>query len=500
MKILISTLFLIFNLSISLANVIQIPIDYPTIQEGINAASANDTILIKQATYTVDGLLVDKPLTIASFYIINQDTSFIKNTVIKASDSAGKEWFLISRDAANSQIIGLRIIGNNNHTLGIENTNTSVKFCQFIGGKDQLSFEGSPSFPAGGYVGYCYFEGAWDDAIDCDYTTSWIIEYNTIVNSHQDGTEVRMQEKPGPMTTHIYRYNTIINPGESGIQFIDYPDHSFREFQVYGNIFKNCNGVGVSCMYNTQTLEDFKGSDMEESALLYNNTFVGCNYGITEAPYLVVLNNIFVDCRTKGIGESVHVTAENNHSKVDYCTFYNNPVDYDEEINVGSRIFSFNPNFANTIDYGLQANSGCIDKGTAFYRWEGNVYLNLMPEDYIGAAPDLGAVEYQQPQTVVKNNGAVPNKIMLYQNFPNPFNPETNIRYTIGKPGFVSIRIFDILGRLVTTLEEKYQLPGDYTISWKPSQRSENPWPSGIYFCQLRIGRYSDKIKLMLIE
>ena len=499
-KLLIPFLFILFNISVNYADIFRIPLDYPSIQEGINAASTNDTILIDQGTYPADGLLVNKPLTIGSLFIINQDLAVIENTIIQATPIAGHEWFLVTSNATNSQIIGLRIEGNNEHSVGIENEYTAVLHCQFIGGKDQLSFEGSSRIPAGGYVGHCYFEGAWDDAIDCDYTTSWIIEYNTIINAHQDGIEVRLQDKAGPLTTHIFRYNTVFNSGESGIQFINYPENSFREFEVYGNIFKDCQGVGVSCMYNTQTLEDFKGSDMEESAIIYNNTFVGCKYGLTEAPHLVCLNNIFVDSKSKGIGASVHVTAENNHSIVDYCNFYNNPIDYDGEINVGTNIFNFNPGFANTIDYELSAESECIDRGSAFYVWEGNTVLTFAEEDYAGSAPDLGAVEYLQPNTLVNNNSQVPEKFKLFQNYPNPFNPGTAIRYYISEPGFVNIEIFDLLGRLVKTFKREFHSPGSYSVDWKALDVSGHHLPSGIYICRVSAGSYRAMIKMTLIE
>lgn len=300
-KLLLSISLIAYFPILSLADIIHIPDNYLTIQEGIDSATEGDTILIGRGTYVNDSLLVNKRLVITSKFIDSEDMTDIDNTIIKASPIAPKEWFLINSEATDTKIIGLRIEGNDEHSMGITNSYTEIIHCKFIDGKDQLSFEGSSDQPAGGYVGYCYFEGAGDDGIDCDNSGNWIIEYNTIVNSHQDGIEVRLQPKSAPLTTHIFRYNTLINPGESGIQLINYPEDSFREFQIYGNIFKNCQGSGVSCMYNTETNEDYQGSDMEEKATIYNNTFDNCNYGLTQAPNLVILNNIFSSCITKGI-------------------------------------------------------------------------------------------------------------------------------------------------------------------------------------------------------
>jgi hypothetical protein len=482
------------------ANIIHVPADFSTIQKGINAATAGDTVLIANGQYLTDSLKVDKHLVIASNYILSRINTDIENTIIQATALAGKEWFLVNSAATNSKIIGLRIEGNNQHSLGIENGYTEITHCQFINGKDQLSFEGSTSTPAGGYVGYCYFEGAGDDAIDCDKTTNWIIEFNTIINAHQDAIEVRLQDKSGPLTTHIFRFNTIINSGESGIQFINYPENSFRKFEVYGNIFKNCLGAGVSCMYNTETTEDYKGSDMEERAIIYNNTFVGCNFGLTMAPHIVCLNNIFTDSQSKAVGVSEYVSNENDHSIVDYCNFHNNPVNFDDDLAIGVNILNVPPRFVDTTKYELLPSSECVDRGCTYFIWEGDTALSIPTNRYFGAAPDLGASEYMPSNTLVNSNLLMPTKCKLYQNFPNPFNPQTRIHYYISEPQFVTIDIFNLMGRLVQTIKREFHNPGNYSVDWKAVGLEGSPLPSGIYLCNLRAGPFNKLIKMTLID
>jgi len=157
----------ILSLPSAWAKTIHIPDDYASIQQGINAAASGDTVLIAPGVYLTDSLLVDKPLVVASNFLTSHSEAEIENTIIQATENAPTQWFLLTRHATRSKIIGLRIEGNDNHSLAIEGT-ADVLHCQFINGKDQLSFEGATSSPAGGYVGYCYFEGAGDDAIDCD--------------------------------------------------------------------------------------------------------------------------------------------------------------------------------------------------------------------------------------------------------------------------------------------------------------------------------------------
>jgi hypothetical protein len=495
MKLLLGLSLFVYYPILSLADIIHIPDNYPTIQEGIDSATEGDTILIGRGTYVNDNLLVNKRLVITSNFIDSEDIADIDNTIIKASSMAGKEWFLINSDATDTKIIGLKIEGNDEHSMGITNSYTEIIHCKFIDGKDQLSFEGSSGLSTGGYVGYCYFEGAGDDGIDCDYTGNWIIEYNTIVNSHQDGIEVRLQPKSGPLTTHTFRYNTIINPGESGIQLINYPEDSFREFQIYGNIFKNCQGSGISCMYNTETNEDYQGSDMEEKATIYNNTFDNCDYGLTQAPKLIILNNIFANCITKGIARGSYVTNENDNSIVDYCDFYNNQSDYDAVISKGTNLFYFDPKFENLTTYELSPTSEAINAGTASYSWQNQIVLDILESDYIGAAPDLGAVEYGSVNSVIENNNNIPLKIMLYQNYPNPFNPRTIVNYELPITNYVELIIYNPIGQMIAILVSKNQYAGSYQVEWDASG-----FASGIYYYMIRVGDFRAVRKMILLQ
>ena len=77
----------------------------------------------------------------------------------------------------------------------------------------------------------------------------------------------------------------------------------------------------------------------------------------------------------------------------------------------------------------------------------------------------------------------------LWQNYPNPFSVITLINYQVPKGGaHVSLRLFDVLGRLVTTLVDKKQPPGRYQISWNGHNGDGRIMPAGVYFCNIEIG------------
>jgi len=92
-------------------------------------------------------------------------------------------------------------------------------------------------------------------------------------------------------------------------------------------------------------------------------------------------------------------------------------------------------------------------------------------------------------------NVALLNKYTLSQNYPNPFNPTTQIIYSLEKPGLVTIKVYDILGRFITTLVNEQQNSGQHTIDFNASDLS-----SGIYFYQLNSGSFLSSRKMILMK
>jgi len=89
----------------------------------------------------------------------------------------------------------------------------------------------------------------------------------------------------------------------------------------------------------------------------------------------------------------------------------------------------------------------------------------------------------------------IPNYYSLSQNYPNPFNPTTTIKYGIPKAGNVTLKIYDLLGREVTTLVNESKQPGVYTADFNATNMA-----SGIYLYKIESGDYSAVKKMMLIK
>jgi hypothetical protein len=101
----------------------------------------------------------------------------------------------------------------------------------------------------------------------------------------------------------------------------------------------------------------------------------------------------------------------------------------------------------------------------------------------------------------IKNiNSDIPDKFSLSQNYPNPFNPSTIIRYKIKDSRFVTLKVYDILGKVVATLVNEKQSPGEYELPFSINQFSGYQIPSGIYFYTLRAGDYVETKKMLMIK
>lgn len=105
------------------------------------------------------------------------------------------------------------------------------------------------------------------------------------------------------------------------------------------------------------------------------------------------------------------------------------------------------------------------------------------------------------PPTGIKNHGSLsPEKFELYANYPNPFNPATEIRYTIPETSRAVLSIYNINGQEVKTLVDAVQSAGAHSITWSATDSSGKSVASGTYVARLSVGNISKSIKLLLLK
>jgi hypothetical protein len=104
------------------------------------------------------------------------------------------------------------------------------------------------------------------------------------------------------------------------------------------------------------------------------------------------------------------------------------------------------------------------------------------------------------PISVKQISGEVPNKFELAQNYPNPFNPTTTIKFNIAKTSNVSIKIYDLTGKLVNTIVNQKMNPGKYDVKWTSTNSEGKFVASGVYFYRIETGEFTDTKKMILVK
>ncbi len=132
----------------------------------------------------------------------------------------------------------------------------------------------------------------------------------------------------------------------------------------------------------------------------------------------------------------------------------------------------------------------------------GNYYLRLFTSSNDNV--DLSISDIQRDDIVLEKSNllvrnfkgeGIPTVYDLAQNFPNPFNPSTAIRYQIPQDGIVTLKIYDILGSEVATLVNEEKVAGKYEVNFNASSLA-----SGVYIYKIQSGSFINSKKMLLLK
>ena len=104
-------------------------------------------------------------------------------------------------------------------------------------------------------------------------------------------------------------------------------------------------------------------------------------------------------------------------------------------------------------------------------------------------------MKYNSTSTGVKNNSNGPNSFVLHQNFPNPFNPNTAIKFAISEKSQVNLSVFNLLGKKVAVLVDGNKNAGEYQVDFNAGNL-----PSGVYLYKLQAGNFSSSYKMIILK
>ncbi|MFZ1290937.1 MAG: right-handed parallel beta-helix repeat-containing protein [Melioribacteraceae bacterium] len=343
--------------------------------------------------------------------------------------------------------------------------------------------------------------GSYNQVINCDSYSN----YDSVSHGENaDGFAPKLDVGPGNYFKNCRAYNNSDDGWdcyESQYQIIIDSCWSFHNgyniwgdnaFAGDGNGFKlGGNYISANMIIRNSIAFDnvAKGFDQNHNTAgitVYNCTAFrnGTNFSFSENPndsIHILKNNISLEGDVKIALTSIQEKNSWNLFTISSLEF----VSLDTSLAFLERNENFN--FQKTDFLRLTSNSKMIDAGI-------NVGIN-----FNGSAPDLGAFEYEI-ETSVNNYLTIDEKFKLFQNYPNPFNPITTIEYSIPKVASIfssriEMKIYDILGREVTTLVNQLQNSGHYKI-----QFDGNDLSSGIYYYQLKCGNYYQTKKMILMK
>jgi hypothetical protein len=268
-------------------------------------------------------------------------------------------------------------------------------------------------------------------------------------------------------------------------------NHTMERNYIYYNHAQGSGG-GISCSASEHAVIDhnllYSNSASNYGAGLYligtgsyeisNNTIAYNTARYASGVYLRAPEFTMYNCIIWSDIDARVIDIEGDSANITYCDIAHDL--FPGEGNISAYPLFYDPDIC---IYDLQSGSPCIDAGDPD-----------SPPDPDSTRADMGALYYHQYTSISGNDIILP-KYYLYQNYPNPFNQSTIIEYDLPEASDVHISIYNILGRKIETLVDKYQPAGIYHVRWNAAGFS-----SGIYFYRISTGDYDASMKMLLLK
>ena len=483
MKFLFSVFFFIVFVSFLAATIINIPEDYPTIQQGIDAAVNSDTVLVQPGTYFENIDFIGKNITVSSLFLTTQDTTYISQTIINGNLIGSVVTFENGEDST-AVLTGFTI------TNGFADYGGGIFCYESSPSLENVTITGNSSYYLGGGI-YCYNcspsldnvtitdnSAEYGGGIYCGWYSSPSLENVTISgNSAYWGGGINCFSNSSPSLVNVtikgnsaYYYGGGIRCNESSPNLVNV---------VITNNSADVGG-GIYCYSNS--------SPILINSILWNDSPEEIYFEIDAYPDTITISYSDIQGGEAGI-------VTNNNGTLNWL-----------EGNLNQ-----DPLFLETGDhpFSLTELSPCIDTGIP-----DTTGLNLPPFDIMdnlriwdgdgngSEIIDMGAYEFGAPPYVdIDDNLIVQTpEVFLQQNYPNPFNPTTMISFSIPVESKVGLSIFNIKGQKVKTLVNEVLPLGEYSAIWDGRDSNGNLISSGIYFYKLKAGDFQRVRKMILIK
>lgn len=479
------------------ADIIHVPGDFPTIQEGIDACGEGDTVMVADGIY-YENVIINMPISLIGE---NRD-----GTVIDGSGT-GDVVFI------EASYVVMRSFTIRNGGSLFEDSGIEISFADDC------------------VVEYCRLHNCYSGL--CLYGSSNNTITRSVFHSNENGIHFRESySEPTPDNYDNIIHNNIIENNTSfGILF-EHTGDAFHHFNLIVANKISGNDLGISTIMS------------EENVFAYNDIINNSNFGISHGMCMgggeqnqfshnnfILNNNSSVQASDGGGG--VDYWYDVLEERGNYWSDYEGPdndgdgigdIPYDIYGNESQDLYPLmEPLYAaiaGIVFDGFEPIEGVhvlaigteVDDYTGYdgiYSLEGlgaGMYDIMFTHPYYRDTIVTGALTTPGHTTSLdivmsietdtdEEDAPIPGDFALFQNYPNPFNATTSIKYTLPVASYVTIDIYDLLGRRVETLVQGEQPAGYHQITWDANDRS-----SGIYFARLKTAREAGCIRLLLLK
>lgn len=322
------------------------------------------------------------------------------------------------------------------------------------------------------------------NAVTARSSDIWAIDGNIIFKTYSDFPGFACTGRIDKSTNGGLNFSSVLSYGDfTGLCFInsqigwttsnfsqDIPPSVFKIFRTTNS------GLNWSVMYRDSINVPLMAHHSKQIQFLNSNTGYSLLYGMLGTKFLKTTN-----------GGTSWDSSKFNHNK--------NQAMYFVDVNtgwIGGSYYSVNSNISKTTNGGMNWTDQNIG-GSQFI--QNILFVNSMTGWAVGYSGVILKTINGGISNIYQINNLIPDKFCLFQNYPNPFNPLTRIDFDIPKKGFVTLKVFDILGREVQTLINEEKIAGSYSIDFNASDLT-----SGLYFYKLETSEFMDVKRMLFIK
>ncbi|HKB87481.1 MAG TPA: NosD domain-containing protein [Ignavibacteriaceae bacterium] len=473
---------------------------FATLQHAADLVAAGDSVKVLPGNYTGFDLrtggtqsshIVFKAVN--ENVIINQPNT-VTNDGINIEEA---NWIVIDGfKIINQPRAGIRIAVSDFVTVRNNECSSNSRWGIFTGFTDDILIENN----------VCSFSGAEHGIYVSNSGDRPVIRNNVCFENNACGIQLNAdlsQGGDGIITGAVIDGNILYNNGYNGGSAINLD--GVQESWIYNNLLYNNHSTGIALF----RIDGAEGSKNNE---VYNNTIIVPADGRWAVQSTdgstgdTVYNNILINHHS--FRGSINIDQE---SEPGFYSDYNllenrfssdggnSNMTLEQWQSLGYDAHSFLTSAESEIfnnpsggDYHLKAGSQPVDIGTDMVLPVVVNDMDNIPRPQ-GNGFDIGSYEFQSPAGII--NTKVIKEYNLSQNYPDPFNPSTNIIYRVKNEGFVSLKVYNVTGSEIAVLVNEKKSPGEYQINFNGTNLS-----SGVYIYQLRTENFVQSRKMMLVR